>query len=251
MSGHNKWSSIKHKKGAADAKRGKLFTKLTKEITVSARMGGGDPSGNSRLRLAIAAAKAASMPADNISRAIKRGTGEIEGGQIDELVYEAYAPGGIALIIDVATDNQNRTIADVRNMLDKAGGSVGKTGSVAFLFARRGMIRLDGAKYSEDKVMEVALEVGAEDVVTEGEHVVVYTAQAELNAVREAMVAKGLEPLVAEVTLIPSTTVKCDVELAKKTLKLIDKLEDHDDVQNVWGNYEIPDDVMATVQAES
>ncbi|MCK6546842.1 YebC/PmpR family DNA-binding transcriptional regulator [Myxococcota bacterium] len=244
MSGHNKWSSIKHKKGAADAKRGKVFTKLSKEITVSARMGGGDPTGNPRLRLAIAAAKAASMPSDNISRAIKKGTGELEGGQIEELVYEAYAPGGIGLIIEVATDNQNRTISDVRNVLDKAGGNLAKSGSVARIFQRRGMIRFDGARFAEDKVMEAALDAGAEDVVTEGDHVVVYTTVGDLNTVKEAMEAKGMEIIAAESTMIPSTTVKCDVELAKKTLKLIEKIEDHDDVQNVFGNHEIPDDVM-------
>jgi YebC/PmpR family DNA-binding regulatory protein len=251
MSGHNKWSSIKHKKGAADAKRGKIFTKISKQNTVSARMGGGDPTGNSRLRLAIALAKQASMPSDNITRAIKRGTGELEGGHIEELVYEAYAPGGIALIIDVATDNQNRTISEVRNMIDKAGGNLAKSGSVAFLFHRRGMLRFDGAKYTEDKIMEAALEAGAEDVVTEGDHIVVYTAQNDLNHVKETMEAGGLESLAAEVTMIPSNTVRCDMELAKKTLKLIEKLEDHDDVQNVWANYEIPDDVMATIQAEA
>jgi YebC/PmpR family DNA-binding regulatory protein len=250
MSGHNKWSSIKHKKGAADAKRGKLFTKLTKEITVAARMGGGDQSGNPRLRLAIAQAKQASMPGDNIQRAIKKGTGELEGGHIEELVYEAYAPGGIALVMDVATDNPNRTISEVRNLIDKAGGNMAKSGSVTFMFHRRGMLRFDSAKYSEDKVMEAALEAGAEDVLTEGDHVVVYTPQAQLNHVKEAMEKLGLESLAAEVTMVPQNTVRCgDVEQAKKTLNLISKLEDHDDIQNVWANYEIPDEIMAQVEA--
>lgn len=251
MSGHNKWSSIKHKKGAADAKRGKIFTKLSKEITVSARMGGGDINGNSRLRLAVTAAKAASMPADNITRAIKKGTGELEGGQIEELVYEAYGPGGVGMIVDVATDNQNRTISEIRNMLDKAGGKLAALGSVSFMFHRRGMVRFDAARYPEERVMEAALEAGAEDVVTEGEHVVVYTSNATFHAVKEAMEATGLEPVAAETTMIPQNTVKCDLDLARKTLKLIERLEDHDDVQNVWANYEIPDDVMATVQAEA
>jgi YebC/PmpR family DNA-binding regulatory protein len=248
MSGHNKWSSIKHKKGAADAKRGKIFTKISKEITVAARMGGGDIGGNSRLRLAVAAAKAASMPSDNITRAIKRGTGELEGGHIEELVYEAYGPGGVAYIVDVATDNQNRTISEIRNVLDKSGGNLAKSGSVAFIFHRRGMLRFDSAKYTEEKVMEAALEAGAEDVVTENDHIVVFTQNAQLNTVKEAMEAAGLEPLAAETTMIPSNTVKLDLETAKKTLRLIEKLEDHDDVQNVWANYDISDDIMAQVQ---
>jgi YebC/PmpR family DNA-binding regulatory protein len=248
MSGHNKWSSIKHKKGAADAKRGKVFTKLGKEITVAARMGGGDIHGNARLRLAISLAKAASMPSDNITRALKKGTGELEGGQIEELVYEAYGAGGVALIIDVATDNQNRTVSEIRNMVDKAGGKMATSGAVSFLFSRRGMLRYEASKHSEDQVMEAALEAGAEDVVTEGEHVVVYTAQKDLSAVKEAMDAKGLEALAAEVTMIPSTIVKCDADLAKKTMKLVERLEDNDDVQNVWGNYEISDEIMTQIQ---
>lgn len=248
MSGHNKWSSIKHKKGAADAKRGKVFTKISKEITVAARMGGGDITGNSRLRLAIGAAKAASMPSDNITRAIKRGTGELEGGHIEELVYEAYGPGGVAYIMDVATDNQNRTISEIRNMLDKAGGSLAKNGSVAFLFHRRGMLRFDASKYSEDKVMEVGLEAGAEDVVTEGDHIVVFTAHANLNTVKEAMEAAGVHPIVAETTMIPANTVQLDAEHAKRALRLVEKLEDHEDVQNVWANYEISDEIMAALQ---
>jgi YebC/PmpR family DNA-binding regulatory protein len=248
MSGHNKWSSIKHKKGAADAKRGKIFTKISKELTVAARMGGADPGGNSRLRLAIAAAKAASMPSDNISRAIKRGTGELEGGHIEELVYEAYGPGGVAYIMDIATDNQNRTISEIRNVLDKSGGNLAKSGSVAFIFQRRGMLRFDAAKFTEEKVMEAALEAGAEDVVTEGDHIVVYTQHSGLNGVKEAMEAAGLEPIVAETTMIPANTVKLDADNAKRTLRLIERLEDHDDVQNVWANYDISDEVMAQVQ---
>lgn len=250
MSGHNKWSTIKRKKGATDAKRGKLFTKLTKEITVSARLGGGDPNGNPRLRLAVQAARAASMPVDNINRAIKRGTGEIEGGTIDELVYEAYGPGGVAFIMDVATDNQNRTIAEVRSMFDKSGGSLGKTGSVAFLFTRRGMIRYDAAKHGEEEVMEAAIEAGAEDVQVEEEQVVVYTEPNDFLKVKEALDATGLESVVAEMTMIPGNLVKCDESTAKTTLKLLDRLEDHDDVQNVWANCDIPDDIMEKLQSE-
>ncbi len=243
MSGHSKWSTIKRKKGAADAKRGQLFTKLTKEITVSARLGGGDPDGNPRLRLAIQQARAQAMPSDNITRAIKRGTGELGGGQIDELVYEAYGPGGVAFIIDAATDNQNRTIADVRSYFDKAGGNLAKTGSVAFFFKKRGMIRFDANRFDEDRVMEVALEAGAEDVLTEAAHVVVYTGATDFHQVQSALAKNGLEEEVAELTMIPANTVRCDHELARKIVKLIDKLEDHDDVQNVWTNADISDDV--------
>ncbi len=244
MSGHNKWSTIKRKKGAVDAKRGKLFTKVTKEITVSARLGGGDPDGNPRLRLAILAARAASMPADNINRAIKKGTGELEGGQLEELTYEAYGPGGVAFMIEAATDNPNRTVADLRSYFLNCGGSLAKNGSVAFLFERLGMLRFDARKYTEDQVLEAALEAGADDVKTEDEHVVVYTTVSEFHAVQEGLSQEGLSPAVAELTMIPSNTVVCDEALAKKILKLADKLEDHDDIQKAHGNYHIPDEVM-------
>jgi YebC/PmpR family DNA-binding regulatory protein len=248
MSGHSKWSTIKRKKGAVDAKRGRLFTKLTKEITVSARMGGGDPDGNPRLRLAIQAAKAAAMPNDNIQRAIKKGTGEIEGAAIEELVYEAYGPGGVAFIMDVTTDNQNRTIAEVRSIFDKYGGNVAKTGAVAFIFSRVGMLRFDAARHGEDQVMEAALEAGAEDVRVEDGQVVVYTGHHAFPDVKERMEKAGLEPALAEITMIPSTTVACDEDLARKTLALLDRLEDHDDIANVWGNFDIPDAVMERIQ---
>lgn len=244
MSGHSRWATIKRKKGAADAKKGKVFTKLAKEITVAARMGGGDVSGNPRLRLAVQAARAAAMPMDNVQRAIKRGTGELDGGQIDELVYEGYGPGGVAFIMDVATDNQNRTIAEVRSFFDKAGGNLAKTGAVAFLFTRVGMIRFDANKYTEDKVMEVALEAGADDIRTEEGNVVVYTAHGQLPHVQEAFEKAGLEALVAEVTMVPSNFVKCDEDVAKKTLALLERLEDHDDIQHVWANFEISDELM-------
>lgn len=250
MSGHSKWSTIKRKKGAADAKRGKIFTKLSKEITVAARMGGGDPDGNPRLRLAIQAAKAASMPNDNISRAVKRGTGELAGGQIDELVYEGYGPGGVAFIMDVATDNQNRTLNEVRNIFDKGGGNFAKSGAVAFLFSRRGMIRFDGEKFSEDQIMEAALEAGADDVQSEDGGVVVYTEANDLHTVKEALDEAGLMADVAELTMIASTTVTCDETLARKNLKLMDKLEDNDDVQSVWANFEISDEVMERLDDE-
>jgi YebC/PmpR family DNA-binding regulatory protein len=248
MSGHSRWSTIKRKKGASDAKRGKIFTKLTKELTVAARFGGGDPNGNPRLRLAIQAAKAAAMPNDNIARAIKRGTGDDAGGAIEELVYEGYGPGGVAYIMDVATDNVNRTIAEVRSIFDKVGGALGKSGSVAFKFTRRGMIRFDASKYSEDQVMEAALDAGAEDVVTEDQQIVVYCTPHDFHAVQDGIASKGLEALEASLTMIPSMTVKCDVDLARKTLALLEKLEDHDDIQNVWADCEISDDVMAQLE---
>lgn len=244
MSGHNKWSTIKHRKGAQDAKRGKVFTKIGKEITVATRMGGGDPDANPRLRLAIHKARTSSMPMDNVTRAIKRGTGELEGGLIEETMYEAYGPGGIALIIDIATDNQNRSLSDVRNIVDRSGGKLAKPGSVSFLFSRRGMVRFDAEKYKEDQIMEVALEVGAEDVLTEDGHVVVYCEQGDFATVKEGLDTANLESIVAEVAMIPSTTVDCDKELAQKILKLLDRLEDNEDVQDVWGNHEISEAIM-------
>jgi YebC/PmpR family DNA-binding regulatory protein len=248
MSGHSRWSTIKRKKGALDAKRGKIFTKLAKELTVAARFGGGDPNGNPRLRLAIQAAKAAMMPSDNIQRAIRRGTGEETGGTIEELVYEGYGPGGVAFIMDVATDNVNRTIAEVRSLFDKAGGALGKSGSVAFKFTKRGMIRFDASKYSEDQVMEAALEAGAEDVVTEDQQIVVYCTPSDFHSVQDGIASKGLEAVEASLTMVPNMMVKCDVDTAKKTLALLEKLEDHDDIQNVWADCEISDDVMAQLE---
>jgi YebC/PmpR family DNA-binding regulatory protein len=251
MSGHSKWSTIKRKKGAVDAKRGRMFTKLSKEITVSARMGGGDPDGNPRLRLAIQAAKAQSMPNDNIARALKKGTGELEGGHIEEHVYEGYGPGGVAFIVEVATDNTNRSLSDVRNIFEKSGGNMAKSGAVAFLFARRGMIRFDLAKHGEDEVMVAALEAGADDVVVEGEQVVVYTEPTAFHAVSHGLEAAGLVPEQVAFTMIPNTTVQlADVDVARKTLRLLDRLEDNDDVQNVWANFELPDAVLARLEDE-
>lgn len=247
MSGHNKWSTIKHRKAAVDAKRGKLFTKLVKELTVAARLGGGDPGGNPRLRLAIQSARAASMPADNVERAIKKGTGELAGGEIHELVYEGYGPGGVAFMIEVATDNTNRTLSEVRNVLEKSGGSFAKTGAVSFQFSRRGMLRFDAGQHTEERVMELALEAGAEDVLTEGEQIVVYTRPEDFIAVKEAMDNAGLVSVVAQIALIPSSSVVCDAELAKKILALEERLEDNDDVTNVFANYDIPEDVMSSL----
>jgi len=251
MSGHSKWSTIKRKKGAADAKRGKIFTKLSKEITVSAKLGGGDPDGNPRLRLAIAAAKAQSMPGDNINRAIKKGTGELDGGQIDELIYEGYGPGGVAFLIEVATDNTNRSLSNVRTIFDKNGGNMAKSGAVAFLFEHRGSFRFDAERYGEEQVLEAALEAGAGDIQTEeGEHVV-YCEVADFHAVSGGLEAAGLEPSEARLTYVPTTTVAvADLEQARSILKLLDKLDDDDDVQNVFGNFELSDAVVAALEED-
>ncbi len=251
MSGHSKWSTIKRKKGATDQKRGKIFSKLSKELMVAARMGGGDPGGNARLRLAIQAAKAQSMPSDNIQRAIKKGTGELDGGQIEELSYEGYGPGGAAFIVDVATDNTNRSLNNVRNIFDKTGGKMAKPGAVAFQFERRGVVRFDAATHSEDQVMEAALEAGAEDVAVEADTVVVYCGPTELHEVAQGLQEAGLNAQETTFMMVPATTVCVEqVEVARTIIKLVDKLEDDDDVQNVWANFEIPDDVAAQLEED-
>jgi YebC/PmpR family DNA-binding regulatory protein len=249
MSGHSRWSTIKRTKGAADAKRGQLFTKLSKEIAVSARLGGGDPNANPRLRLAIDKARAAMMPSDNVTRAIKKGTGELEGGEVIELTYEGYGPGGVAFIVEATSDNQNRTSADVRNYLEKSGGSLAKAGAVAYNFQKRGMLRYDAARFTEDQVMEAALEAGADDVVTEDQQVVVYTEPSRFHAVKDALDKAGLASLAAELTMIAGSTVAItDADLARRVLKLYEKLEDHDDVQHVHTNFEIAPDLLAQVE---
>jgi YebC/PmpR family DNA-binding regulatory protein len=245
MSGHSKWATIKHKKGAADAKRGQMFTKLIKEISIAARMGGGDPDTNARLRTAILKAKAANMPKDNVERAIKKGTGELEGSSYEELVYEAYAPGGIAILIEVLTDNKNRAAAEVRNLLTRSGGSLATANAVMRLFARKGVISLDGEKCVEDKVMELALEAGADDIVNEDGEIVVYTSPEAFEAVLEAINKAGMETDGAEISMVPETYVDVDKDQGGKVQKLIDKLEESDDVQNVYHNASIPEDVEA------
>ncbi len=242
MSGHSKWSSIKHKKGAVDAKRGKIFTKIIKEISVAARLGGGDVDANPRLRTAILKAKSVNMPKDNMERAIKKGTGDLEGVDYIELVYEGYGPGGVALIIETLTDNKNRTAADVRSTLTKNGGNLGETGSVSYLFHRKGVIIFDAEKYSEEEIFEVALEAGADDVSTEGDVIEVLTSPEDFHTVVDALEAAGFENTSAELTLVPESTISLSLEKTAKALKLIDKIEDYDDVQSVSTNLEIPDD---------
>jgi len=243
MSGHSKWATIKHKKGALDAKRGQMFTKLIKEISIAARMGGSDPESNPRLRTAVLKAKAANMPKDNIDRAIKKGAGELEGVSYEELTYEAYAPGGGALLIEVLTENKNRAAAEIRNILTRAGSNLAVSNSVARLFSRKGVLSYDGEKYSEDKIMEAALEAGADDVQNEGGELVVYTDPASFESVLDAMNAGGYETDGAEISMIPESYVSPSKEDAGKVQKLIDKLEESDDVQNVYHNVEIPEDL--------
>ena len=241
MSGHSKWATIKHAKGAADAKRGQMFTKLIKEISIAARMGGGDPGGNPRLRTAIIKARGANMPKDNIDRAIKKGTGELEGVNYEELVYEAYAHGGVAIFIEVLTDNKNRAAADIRNILTRAGGQLATTGSVSRLFKRQGVITLDGDKYTEDQVMEAAIEGGAEDVSASSGIVEVTSAPEDFETVVEALQAKNFETMSAEISMVADAEVSLDNDATAKTLRLIDKLEENEDVQNVYTNLSIPD----------
>jgi len=245
MSGHSKWATIKHAKGAADAKRGQMFTKLIKEISISARMGGGSPDANPRLRTAILKARAANMPKDNIERAIKKGTGELEGVNYEELVYEAYAPGGVAIFIEVLTDNKNRAAADIRNILTRAGGQLATSGSVSRLFKRQGVITLDGEKYTEDAVMEAALEGGAEDISASGGVIEVTSAPEDFETVLNALQAKGFETTSAEVSMVAEAEVSLDNDGAAKALKLIDKLEENEDVQNVYSNISVPEDFEA------
>jgi YebC/PmpR family DNA-binding regulatory protein len=245
MSGHSKWATIRHKKGALDAKRGQQFTKLIKEITVAARQGGGDPEANSRLRAVVLKAKAANMPKDNIERAIKKGTGDLDGVSYEEITYEAYGPGGVAILISTLTDNRNRTAADIRNILGKSGGSLGETGCVAYLFNRRGVIGVDATTYSEDDVLMVALEAGALDVTNDGETIEVTTEPEDFEAVLEALSQAGIENTMAEVAMVPDATVELDTEKTGKAMALIERLDDHDDVQSVSTNLDVPDDYEA------
>jgi YebC/PmpR family DNA-binding regulatory protein len=240
MSGHSKWATIKHKKGAADAKRGQMFTKLIKEISIAAKMGGGDIEGNPRLRTAVLKARGANMPKDNIDRAIKKGTGELEGVNYEELTYEARL-GEAAILIEVLTDNRNRAAADVRNILTRAGAELAKAGSVTRLLTRRGVITLDGEKYTEDQVMEAALDGGAEDVSLSDGIVEVTTAPEDFEPVLNALNSKRFETLSAEISMVPESPVTLDNDATGKAIKLIEKLEDNDDVQNVYSNIDIPE----------
>jgi YebC/PmpR family DNA-binding regulatory protein len=245
MSGHSKWKTIKHKKGAQDQARGKVFTKLGKEISVAARLGGGDPQMNARLRQAVQAAKAASMPKDNIDRAIKKGTGELEGAAYEELVYEGYGPGGVAVLVEVTTDNKNRVVSDLRNLFKAHGGHLGESGSVSYLFTHHGSLVFDRGQWSEDQIMEVALVAGAQDVATHGSHVEVLTPPNDVYRVREAFDKVGMHPVTAAFSYVPKSTAPLEGEAARKFLALAEELEDHEDVQRVHSNFSMEESLMA------
>jgi YebC/PmpR family DNA-binding regulatory protein len=246
MAGHSKWANIKHRKGAQDAKRGKIFTKIIKELTVAARIGGGDPDTNPRLRTAVDKAKQANMPKDNVDRAIKKGTGDLDGVNYEEGIFEGYGPGGVALIVEFLTDNRTRTVADVRHCFSKYGGNLGVSGSVAFLFDRKGLIAFS-ADNDFDRIFEIALEAGAEDVKDEGDVYEVITEPGNFIEVRDAMEAAGLQWDTAETTMLPQTQVQLAGKPAETMLKLMDALEDNDDVQNVFANFDISEDELAKI----
>lgn len=239
MSGHSKWHTIKHKKGAADAKRGKLFTRLIKEITVAARDGGGDSDANARLRNAISDAKSANMPNDTIDRAVKRGTGDLEGVNYDEITYEGYGPNGVAMLIETMTDNRNRTVAELRHLFSKNGGNLGESGSVAWMFDRKGYIVVDKKAKSEEELFEIAIEAGAEDVKEDGDNFEIFTTQEDFEQVRETVKKAQIKPEVAEISMIPQNYIKLEGADAQQMLKLYEAIDDHDDVQNVYANFDI------------
>ena len=245
MSGHSKWSTIKRKKGANDAKRGKIFTKLIKEITVAAKMGGGDPDGNPRLRSAITAAKSENMPKDNIERAIKKGTGDLDGAVYEEILYEGYGPGGVAVLVETMTDNKNRTVADIRHFFAKSNGNLGESGCVAWMFDKRGVIVIDAEGIDEEELMDLAIEAGAEDVVEDETTFQILTAPEDFSEVVESLEKSGVKSVEASISMVPKNTVEVTEEKpARALIKLLDNLEDHDDVQKVHANFDIPDEIM-------
>ena len=244
MSGHSKWASIRHKKGAVDAKRGKAFSKLIKEITVAARLGGGDPEGNPRLRVAIQAAKAQNMPKDNIARAIKKGTGELAGTSYEEYNYEAYGPGGVALMMNCLTDNRNRTIADIKHIFERHGGNLGEPGCVSWIFEKKGLFVFEKKSVEEEKLLDLALEAGAEDIKESDTQFEVLTDPANFESIRKAFDDEGLSYSLAEISMIPQNTVKLDGRDAERVLSLLEALEENDDVSHVYANFDIPDEVM-------
>ena len=244
MAGHSKWAQIKRKKAVTDARRGKLWTKLLREVTVAARLGGGDPEGDPRLRVAVQEAKAANVPNANIDRAIKKGTGELEGGVLDEITYEGYGPGGVALLVEALTDNRNRTVSELRHILARHGGNLGENGCVSWIFAKRGQFAISDQSVDEETLMDLVLDVGAEDIVLEAGVYEIDTPAEAYLAVLEALRDHEVEVLSHELAMVPSTTVKVEADLAPRLLALMDGLEDDDDVQNVWANFEIDDAVL-------
>jgi YebC/PmpR family DNA-binding regulatory protein len=248
VSGHSKWSTIKRKKGANDAKRGKIFTKLIKEITVAARMGGGDVDGNPRLRSAVAAAKAENMPKDNIDRAIKKGSGDLDGVNYEEILYEGYGPGGVAVLVETMTDNKNRTVADIRHFFSKSGGNLGESGCVGWMFDKKGTIVVDKEGQDEEELMDLALEAGAEDVLEEGDAFQILTAPEDFSEVVEGLEEAGVTFAEASLAMLPQNTVEVvEEKTARSLLKLLENLEDHDDVQKVHANFDIPEELMETL----
>ncbi|HMK49580.1 MAG TPA: YebC/PmpR family DNA-binding transcriptional regulator [Thermodesulfovibrionales bacterium] len=249
MSGHSKWASIKHKKASTDAKRGKIFTKLVKEISIASRIGGGDPAANPRLRTAVDKAKEVNMPADNIKRAIMKGTGELPGVSYEEYFYEGYGPGGVAILMEILSDNKNRTISEIRSIMTKSGGNMGEAGSVAWMFEKRGYILVEKTKVDEDALMSVALDAGAEDMKNDPreDSYEVLTAPEAMEAVKAAIEAAGIPVSHAELTMLPKNYIMLDEKHAEQMMRLIDALEDNDDVQNVYTNFDAPDEVMAKI----
>jgi YebC/PmpR family DNA-binding regulatory protein len=247
MSGHSKWATIKHKKAAVDARRGKVFTKLIRELTSAARMGGGDADSNPRLRTAVTAAKTANMPSDTIQRAIKKGTGELPGEIYEEIIYEGYGAGGVAILVDVLTDNKNRTVAEIRHLFAKHGGNLGETGCVAWMFARKGLITLNTNQVDEDTLLELVLEAGGDDIKTEADAYEIVTAPEAFEDVRNTLEQKGLTLDVAEVTMLPQNTVPVEGKQAEQVLRLMEALDDQDDVRKAHANFDIPDEVMAAL----
>jgi YebC/PmpR family DNA-binding regulatory protein len=251
MSGHSKWHSIKHKKGALDAKRGRIFTKIIKEITVAARHGGGDPDGNPRLRTVILAAKAANMPKDNIEKAIKKGTGELPGVNYEEIAYEGYGPGGVAVYLQALTDNRNRTLPEIRHLFSKFGGNLGESNCVSWMFEKKGYLVVAKGKVSEEQLLEVVLDAGGDDVRDDGENWEVLSPPDKVEAVKDALGARGIETATAEVSMVPKTTVKIEGKKAHQLLAMMEALEDHDDVQHVWANFDIDEAEITEHQAAS
>lgn len=245
MSGHSKWHSIKHKKGATDAKRGKLFTKFIKEITVAARTGGGDPDANARLRKAILDAKAGNMPNDTIDRAVRRGTGAEEGVTYEEITYEGYGPGGVAMLIEAMTDNRNRTVAEIRHIFSKNGGNLGESGSVGWLFEKKGYIVVDKAAKPEEELFDIAIEGGADDLRDDEDNFEIITSPEKFESVQSAIKSAGIEPQVAEVSMVPQNYIKLEGSSAQQMLRLMEAMEDHDDVQKVYANFDIDEADMA------
>ncbi len=250
MSGHSKWSTIKRKKSATDAKRGKLFSKFIKEITVAARTGGGDPAGNPRLRSALASARASNMPNDTIEKAIKRGTGELEGISYEEAIYEGYGPAGVAILLESLTDNRNRTVSEIRNIFSKHNGHMGESGCVSWMFEKKGYISFSKEGLDQDKVMEVALNAGAEDIKEDEDSMDIITDPANFEDIKKAVDAAGLTYSVAEVAMVPQNTIKLGRDDAEKVLRLMEALEDSDDVQNVYSNFDIPQDIINEISGE-